>query len=160
MLEKTELSLGKNFIFEVGFTGKYLIVNGKRAKKIKNKGNVRIIYRWDDFIIKIDDDPSYRNERSQGIREVNLYRKMDDCDKKYFSEPIDYGIFENGMVWVVSKFEKLVMPTSESEKIWELSKKYDICDIENWDDDGFYFRNWALLEKDGQLVPFIYDYAI
>lgn len=152
-------SVGHNQKFYLVKENKFLYINGKRARVFMNPSIdcTRKIYILDNTLFKFDVRKS-NIFPPQGLREVTFYDKIvDDMDRVYFTEPIDWGVI-GCIFWIAQKFEELKYPVDYSDEVSYLVKKYSLFDIVNDPIEKAYNGevaiNWAM--KNGQ--PIIYDY--
>lgn len=113
----------------------------KRKKKYERETFHRLIYKTDEYIIKVDID--WRNQSEQ---ETEIFAQLDEKDKIYF-QPIEF----HGKGWNVQKIIKFKRGRRREHyerKVQFLFSKYKLID--------YHDENWGV-RSDGSLV--IFDYG-
>lgn len=166
-IKDNSISYGVNGNFTLRKNGRFLFVNGKRAKKFidpyKWAVPSRAIYTIKNFMIKIDVS-RFGQTKPQSKKEVEKWLEMEDCDKRYFPEVFDWGVID-GRHWIVVEFVNLETPYDSSDIVEELSLKYKIGDLVNDKREKMMYSlmdldcavNWAI--RSDTKEPIIYDFG-
>lgn len=135
--------------------GQTAILNGKIYQEEKPEavgGFSRKIFFIDYFVVKLDDSHLRFN---QSKNEFDLWKKIDEKDKKYFAEVVGGGAVNEYCFWVAQRFIEInlhaLIPRKVQELVDTLKEKYKLSDI----DSKLAGRNWALIDD----TPVIYDYG-
>ena len=135
-------------------------VDNKIAKRIACSS--RTIYKYNDYIIKIDDCDIL--SENQSAREARTWESIQKKDRKYFAPLITYGISftdeHNTVVYSVQQYIKYSLEKNKKcsdevfEKMYDICEKYDIGDIFS-EDRNYKNPNWVLTKKG----PVVLDYG-
>ena len=133
-----------------------VLVNGElldRAVNLRNRPITCETYLCGGVVIKIDMGVEYH---SQPEWEAELWERIEPQDRRFFTEVLAYGTFEDGRDWIIKKYYPLKyegrVPKEKYLKfLAPLVDKYDIRDIdEEW--------NCAINAETG--LPIIFDWGM
>lgn len=126
-------------------------INGIKAKHVPRTGGSysgRKSFTDGNIIVKLND------KQKQSQKEIELYKKIESKDKKYFGKVVAYDDSKAGWIAVQKEILKPGRRTEgEREIIFRIISKYDLRDV--------YVplaTNWSVRRKDN--TPFIYDWAL
>lgn len=125
-----------------------VVINNKPIKINKNLEGCRDKFTYKNIIIKVDSD-AYAQHTP---KELDLYKKIENKDKKYFPKLIKGN---RRIGYVIQEKVQLTEDNITDEHcklVKKLIKKYKLNDITPTKDEAW---NWALNKKTGQ--PCIFD---
>lgn len=136
--------------------GESVLVNGKKAKLLKNDSRCmsRKRFKYENLMIKIDEDLNICDQQS--TQELKKWKEISDEDRKFFQEPV-YGepssIGKRGfIVQEIIKFKRGRKSYELCSFMKKLARKYNINDVETGGS-----RNWGINILG---IPKIYDWGI
>jgi hypothetical protein len=135
-----------------------ILVNGEylhRATPLRNRPITCETFLCGGVVIKIDSQP-VDEDFSQTQWEADMWDWFEEADLHYFTEVLDYGIFEDKRGWIVKRYYNLRdegrVPIRKFERhLLPIIRKYDIGDV-NYD------WNCAINADTG--LPIIFDWGI